>query len=91
MDGALTEAEFRAFSMRLFEFTQELMPNERLFLMAVLARACARPESDLDPFPGGPGGAVLTDLAYSVWQSMCFPHGATSVNPQPVPFIGEKR
>ncbi|MGH7022028.1 MAG: type II toxin-antitoxin system VapC family toxin, partial [Caulobacteraceae bacterium] len=30
--------------------------------------------ADLDPFPGGPGGAVCADLAYSVWQSMRFPY-----------------
>ena len=90
MESALTEAEFRAFSVRLSDFARDLSPNERLFLTVVLARACARPEPTLDPFPGGPVGAVCADLAYSIWQSTRFPYGSLSVNPQPVPFMEEK-
>ena len=90
MDGALTEAEFRAFSVRLSQFTRDLTPNERRFVTAVLARACARPDPALDPFSGDPESAVFADLAYSIWQSMAFPYGPASVNPQPVPLTEKK-
>jgi len=89
-EAALTEAEFRAFSARLSEFARDLTPNERLFLTSILARACARPEPSLDRFPGGVDWEVCADLAYSIWQSMHFPYGTSSLNPQPVPFSEEK-
>lgn len=90
MDGTLTEAEFRALSVRLSDFARDLTPNECLFLTAILARACASSQSALDPFPGGLGAGVCADLAYSIWQSMRLPYGPASVNPQPVPFTKEK-
>jgi hypothetical protein len=81
----MTEAEFRAFAERLHGFTRNLEPEERRFFTAILARASARSDPYIDPYPSDPEWTVCAELAHSIWQSMRSPYGPISVNPQPLP------
>jgi hypothetical protein len=87
---ALTEAEFRAFSERLHGFAQDLAPKERLFLMAILARASSRGDSDIVPSYWDAEWAVSGELAFAIWQSMSSPRRSISLNPQALPLSQER-
>ena len=85
MDNAMTEAEFRLFADRLHQFTLGLSRKERLFLMAILARASTRGDSDNEPALSDPEWAISAELAFSIWQSMSTLGRSIGVNPLPLP------
>lgn len=86
MNGTLlTEAEFRVFIERLDTFARRLAPNERLFLMIILARASVARSLDLQGYGLYPESAICGELAFSIWQSTVTPEQFIAPNPQPIP------
>lgn len=84
-DTTLTEAEFRAFLERFESFSRLLTPNERLFLLSILARATAAPWHDPQWSGLRPESAIRADLTYALWQSTHSRTPPISLNPQPIP------
>ncbi|HZT97045.1 MAG TPA: hypothetical protein VFB34_09430 [Chloroflexota bacterium] len=85
MQDPLTEAEFRAFSERLYGFARELTAKERFFLTAILARASTRSDRDVDTWWTDPEWSLSAELAFSIWQSMHSPRQSIGTNPQALP------
>ncbi|HLJ68487.1 MAG TPA: hypothetical protein VKX16_14125 [Chloroflexota bacterium] len=81
----MTEAEFRVFADRLHQFALTLSRKERLFLMAILARASSRGDSDVETDPSDPEWAISAELAFSIWQSMSSLGRSIGANPLPLP------
>ncbi len=85
MSRSLTEAEFHAFVERLDTFVRALAPRERLFLMAILARAVQPRPVEIEGYGWHQESAVCVDLAGAIWQSIAASAEAITLNPQPQP------